>query len=145
MCELMMVLWLSPDSHLELIHVSSSSDSDSLLLTVQSTRSSASCPKCKKITSRIHSRYVRNIQDLLISGQPVELQKNTPFSTSWTAQGCVFSLEIMILKNSFKTMLNVQDKFHVEYHFFANSIELRKAVPLITLISNSMKSKEVCS
>lgn len=68
-----MILWLSPDPHLELIHVSSSSKSDSILLTVQSTRSSASCPKCNKNTSKIHSRYARIIQDLPVSGQPVEL------------------------------------------------------------------------
>lgn len=72
----MMFLWLSPDPHLELIHVFSSSEPGSLLLTVQSKRPSASCPKCKKITSRIHSRYAR-ITDHTgtpCQRQPVELQ-----------------------------------------------------------------------
>ncbi|KRF67237.1 transposase [Bacillus sp. Soil768D1] len=66
-----MLSWLSPDPHLELVDVSPSSDS--LIFTVQSTRSSASCPECQKNTSRIHSRYARSVQNLPVSGQPVKL------------------------------------------------------------------------
>ncbi|OXS64675.1 transposase family protein [Priestia filamentosa] len=63
--------WSSPDPYLDLVHISSIDNA--LLLTVKSTRASAPCPNCSTYSSRPHSRYTRKVQDLPISGQPVQL------------------------------------------------------------------------
>lgn len=63
--------WSSPDPNLELLQVSPIYDS--FILTLKSTRTSNPCPSCSKQSSRIHSQYTRRVQDLPISGKPVEL------------------------------------------------------------------------
>lgn len=65
------ISWSSPNCHLELLHVTSYENT--LLLTVKSTQTSAPCPSCFRICSRIHSQYTRKVRDLPISDKPVEL------------------------------------------------------------------------
>ncbi|WP_224994354.1 transposase family protein [Cesiribacter sp. SM1] len=43
-------------------------------LQLQFTASTAYCPLCNSLSTRIHSRYVRKLQDLPISGKVVELR-----------------------------------------------------------------------
>lgn len=63
--------WITPNPHLELLNVTSLNDA--LILHVKSTCSCASCPNCSMLSSRPHSCYMRKLQDLPISGIPVEL------------------------------------------------------------------------
>jgi len=63
--------WSPPGPNLELLHISSTSES--LLLTIKSTSPSSPCPSCSKQSSHIHSQYTRIAQDLPISGKSVEL------------------------------------------------------------------------
>ncbi|MGN8845636.1 transposase family protein [Niallia sp. HCP3S3_B10] len=56
---------------MELIHVSSLDNS--LILTIKSKRICASCPCCRIVSSRPHSRYSRKVQDLPINDHPVQL------------------------------------------------------------------------
>ncbi|MEH6907540.1 transposase family protein [Neobacillus drentensis] len=65
------IFWSSPDPYLELMNITLSNES--LILTVKSTQASSPCPACSKQCFRIHSQYTRKVQDLPISGQPVEL------------------------------------------------------------------------
>ncbi|WP_459500516.1 transposase family protein [Bacillus sp. C1] len=65
------ISWSSPDPFLELIDVSP--QDQHLRLTVKNNRTSANCPACHSISSHLHSRYTRLIQDLPITDQPVIL------------------------------------------------------------------------
>lgn len=42
-------------------------------ITGHATNSTAVCPRCQQVSSRVHSYYTRAPQDLPISGQPVQL------------------------------------------------------------------------
>lgn len=63
--------WSPPDSVLELIHVSPVGET--LQLLIKSKRTSSTCPTCDHSSCRVHSRYTRKVQDLPISGHPVDL------------------------------------------------------------------------
>lgn len=65
------ISWSSPSPDIELLHVTYSNNL--LLLTVKSTRTSASCPLCQNLASRKHSHYTRKVQDLPICDKSVEL------------------------------------------------------------------------
>lgn len=47
---------------------------EGLFFIIQINSSSAVCPTCQKCSSRVHSRYCRNIDDLPVSGQHVHIQ-----------------------------------------------------------------------
>src|ERR1700761_4001044 len=47
---------------------------DSLILSVRSEAAEARCPLCAPASSRIHSRYVRNVADLPSAGRNVHLR-----------------------------------------------------------------------
>ena len=65
------ISWSLPDPNFELLHAPASNDS--LLLIALSIQASSSCPVCSKLSSRIHSQYIRKVQDLPISDKSVEL------------------------------------------------------------------------
>ncbi|WP_419826435.1 ISL3 family transposase [Sphingomonas sp.] len=49
-------------------------DGAAVMITVRSTQRGATCPVCGVEARRVHSRYVRNLADLPISGRAVRLQ-----------------------------------------------------------------------
>jgi hypothetical protein len=63
--------WSPPDPDLELVHIFPARES--LLITLKSNRTSSTCPTCSKKSSRIHSHYIRKVQDLPIGDESVEL------------------------------------------------------------------------
>lgn len=49
----------------------------SLVIVVTATRRQADCPKCQRISTRIHSRYIRQVADLPWQGVSVRLELHT--------------------------------------------------------------------
>lgn len=63
--------WSPPDPALELVHVSPVGETLELL--IKSKRTSSTCPICDHPSCRVHSRHTRKVQDLPISGHPIDL------------------------------------------------------------------------
>ena len=49
-------------------------DGSSLELVVSATRAQAECPRCRRPSERVHSRYTRRVADLPWHGVPVKLR-----------------------------------------------------------------------
>lgn len=61
-----------PDAHVNVIHQEQTNQNLFMILEVNS--SSATCPTCRKPSSRPHSRYCRRVNDLPYSDLTVQLQ-----------------------------------------------------------------------
>jgi len=57
-----------PEVRIEQVHVA-----DEITLTLRTTSSTASCPSCGALSTRVQSRYTRRLHDLPSSGRPVSL------------------------------------------------------------------------
>lgn len=57
-----------------LVYESHSFTDHTFIITVSSTRIEAPCPYCGQFSSRVHSLYPRQFQDLPIQGQKVQIQ-----------------------------------------------------------------------
>jgi len=60
-----------PDERL--CYVSHEESDGAIMIRVQSTSLEAKCPHCGEISTRVHSRYLRKLQDLPIQGRKVRL------------------------------------------------------------------------
>ena len=68
MDELMLML------DVNLRYISHESNETTIMIHVQSMRTQAKCPYCGEISDKVHSHYVRKLQDLPIQGKKVKLE-----------------------------------------------------------------------
>lgn len=54
--------WVVPNAFMEVLHIQR--EDQHIQLTVQSTHTFTHCPTCATVSSRIHSRYTRLVQDV---------------------------------------------------------------------------------
>jgi transposase len=64
-----------PDERLK--YITHRSDARTIKIKIASTRQEAICPYCKMESKKVHSRYVRKLQDLPIQGKKVYLLLST--------------------------------------------------------------------
>lgn len=67
----MMIPWRAPEEQLVILHISNTENQ--FELTIKSTHTTAICPYCHQISTRIHSHYKRQIQDLPFGEQSIHL------------------------------------------------------------------------
>lgn len=63
--------WVAPNAFMEVLHIQT--ENQHIQLTVQSTHTFTHCPTCAAVSSRIHSRYTRIVQDVPFNEKSVSL------------------------------------------------------------------------
>jgi hypothetical protein len=59
-------------------------DTDCITVSVSSAKSSAQCPKCHCISSKVHSGYIRTLADLPFGTRSYSAPENSPVFLSKT-------------------------------------------------------------
>lgn len=116
-----------PDAHVNVIHQEQTNQNLFMILEVNS--SSATCPTCRKPSSRPHSRYCRRVNDLPYSDLTVQLQilVRKWFCVNSECESRVFTERLSWLKS-----------------YQRRTERLEQALEKVALSTNCLTAEKVC-